>query len=212
VREGTAFQEEEIRVFNTHFSLSLSPHAPRFFEVVPTPTRKAKSTASMAAARRQFQAARQEFKDLSISELKEYEQLFSKHDDNGDGFLDLQELKYLMEKIGKPQTHLALKAMIREVDEDQDDKIAYREFLLIFRYAKTGRLCSEGLRAIASSVCVDEVGVGGARGMCPVFLEPVNSLRFSLELVNSLRFSFSQLRVYIPFSVCLSLSLSLELS
>ena len=41
--------------------------------------------------------------------------------------------------------------------------ISYTEFLLIFRYAKTGQLKSEGLKAIASSVSVDEVGVGGAK-------------------------------------------------
>lgn len=32
-----------------------------------------------------------------------------------------------MEKLGSPQTHLALKAMIREVDEDNDNKISFRE-------------------------------------------------------------------------------------
>lgn len=32
-----------------------------------------------------------------------------------------------MEKLGCPQTHLALKAMIREVDEDRDNRISYRE-------------------------------------------------------------------------------------
>jgi hypothetical protein len=41
--------------------------------------------------------------------------------------------------------------------------VAYREFLLIFRYAKTGQLQSEGLKAIAQSVNVQEVGVGGAK-------------------------------------------------
>ena len=41
--------------------------------------------------------------------------------------------------------------------------IAYREFLLIFRYAKTGQLQSEGLKALAGSVDVQEVGVGGAK-------------------------------------------------
>lgn len=40
----------------------------------------------------------------------------------------------MMEKLGFPQTHLGLKAMIKEIDEDQDEKIAYREFLLIFRF------------------------------------------------------------------------------
>lgn len=88
-----------------------------------------------------------------------------------------------MEKLGHPQTHLGLKAMIKEVlkinfwpchtikiiflyfqvDEDLDNKISYKEFLLIFRYAKSGQLKSEGLKAIAGSVNVDEVGVGGAK-------------------------------------------------
>ena len=33
----------------------------------------------------------------------------------------------MMEKLGFPQTHLGLKAMIKEVDEDKDDKINFRE-------------------------------------------------------------------------------------
>lgn len=51
------------------------------------------------------------------------------------GFLDLNELKIMMEKLGAPQTHLGLKEMIAEVDEDKDGKISFREFLLIFRCA-----------------------------------------------------------------------------
>ena len=41
-----------------------------------------------------------------------------------------------MEKLGAPQNHFTLKAMIAEVDEDQDGALVFREFLLIFRYAK----------------------------------------------------------------------------
>eukprot|EP00121_Abeoforma_whisleri_P012856 Awhi_evm1s11866 len=55
----------------------------------------------------------------------------------------------MVEKLGFPQTHLGLKAMIKEVDEDNDGVIAYREFLLIFRYAKSGTLTSEGLKSLA---------------------------------------------------------------
>eukprot|EP00276_Gloeochaete_wittrockiana_P013275 CAMPEP_0184331296 /NCGR_PEP_ID=MMETSP1089-20130417/620_1 /TAXON_ID=38269 ORGANISM="Gloeochaete wittrockiana, Strain SAG46.84" /NCGR_SAMPLE_ID=MMETSP1089 /ASSEMBLY_ACC=CAM_ASM_000445 /LENGTH=170 /DNA_ID=CAMNT_0026654119 /DNA_START=36 /DNA_END=548 /DNA_ORIENTATION=+ len=117
-----------------------------------------------AATKRQFQAARTEFKELSIGELKEFELMFALYDTSQDGFLDLMELKYLMEKIGHPQTHLGLKAMIREIDEDNDGLVAYREFLLIFRFAKTGRLVHDGLKAIAGSINVADVGVGGARG------------------------------------------------
>ena len=33
----------------------------------------------------------------------------------------------MMEKLGAPQTHLALKEMIQQVDEDKDGKINFRE-------------------------------------------------------------------------------------
>lgn len=33
----------------------------------------------------------------------------------------------MMEKLEAPQTHLGLKGMIKEVDEDNDGKISYRE-------------------------------------------------------------------------------------
>ena len=33
----------------------------------------------------------------------------------------------MMEKLGTPQTHLGLKEMITEVDEDHDGKISFRE-------------------------------------------------------------------------------------
>jgi len=48
-------------------------------------------------------------------------------DMNKDKFIDFEELKLMMEKVGSPQTHLALKAMIREVDEDGDNRISFRE-------------------------------------------------------------------------------------
>lgn len=54
-------------------------------------------------------------------------------DEGQDGFLDLTELKVMMEKLQAPQTHLGLKAMIAEVDEDNDGKISFREFMLIYR-------------------------------------------------------------------------------
>lgn len=43
--------------------------------------------------------------------------------------MDLEELKRMMEKLGAPQTHLDLKAMIKEVDEDGDNKISFREVI-----------------------------------------------------------------------------------
>lgn len=55
-----------------------------------------------------------------------------RYDAGRDGFIDLMELKLMMEKLGAPQTHLGLKNMIKEVDEDFDSKLSFREvsFLL----------------------------------------------------------------------------------
>ena len=70
----------------------------------------------------------------------------SRYDVNSDKKLDIDELKVMMEKLGVPQTHLgneweefekkknfkifiylALKEMIKELDEDMDSKINFRE-------------------------------------------------------------------------------------
>lgn len=54
-------------------------------------------------------------------------------DSGKDGFIDLMELKLMMEKLGAPQTHLGLKNMIKEVDEDYDGKLSYREVCVYMR-------------------------------------------------------------------------------
>ena len=46
---------------------------------------------------------------------------------NNDHYLDLMEMKMLMEKLGAPQTHMGLKNMIAEIDEDNDGKVSFRE-------------------------------------------------------------------------------------
>lgn len=50
-----------------------------------------------------------------------------RYDAGKDGFIDLMELKLMMEKLEAPQTHLGLKNMIKEVDEDFDGKLSFRE-------------------------------------------------------------------------------------
>lgn len=72
----------------------------------------------------------------------------------------------MMEKLGAPQTHIGLKAMIAEVDEDNDSKISFREFMLIYRKARAGDLSLDNpLNQLArlTEINVDEVGVGGAK-------------------------------------------------
>merc|ERR1712020_217690 len=84
----------------------------------------------------------------------------------GTGKLTLEEMKMMMEKLGAPQTHLGLKAMIQEVDEDGDGMISFREFMMIFRKAAAGELKEDsGLGVLAKQfeIDVDEVGVEGAK-------------------------------------------------
>ncbi|XP_073674282.1 EF-hand domain-containing protein D1 [Garra rufa] len=107
-----------------------------------------------------------EFKEFSRKQIKDMEKMFKRFDSGKDGFIDLMELKLMMEKLGAPQTHLGLKNMIKEVDEDYDGKLSYREFLLIFRRAAAGELEEEsGLMALArlSEIDVSTEGVLGAR-------------------------------------------------
>ena len=53
--------------------------------------------------------------------------LFIRYDTDHSQFIDQAELQIMMEKLEAPQTFLGLKAMIKEVDEDQDGQISFRE-------------------------------------------------------------------------------------
>ncbi|XP_018577920.1 EF-hand domain-containing protein D2 homolog, partial [Anoplophora glabripennis] len=85
---------------------------------------------------------------------------------NKDGYLSLDELKRMMEVLGAPQTHIGLKGMIKEVDEDGDGRLSFHEFMLVFRKARAGELDEDsGLGQLArlTEVDVDKVGVNGAK-------------------------------------------------
>ncbi|EDW90348.1 EF-hand domain-containing protein D2 homolog [Drosophila yakuba] len=115
-----------------------------------------------------------DFPEFSRNQIKDYQKTFNTYDTARDGFLDLQELKFMMEKLGAPQTHLGLKQMIAEVDEDNDGKISFREFLLIFRKAQAGELDSDsGLNQLArlTEVDVEQVGVSGAKNFFEAKIE-----------------------------------------
>ncbi|XP_075695644.1 EF-hand domain-containing protein D2 [Rhinoderma darwinii] len=127
-----------------------------------------------------------EFKEFSRKQIKDMEEMFRRYDAGKDGFIDLMELKRMMEKLGAPQTHLGLKDMIKEVDEDFDGKLSYREFLLIFRKAAAGELEEDsGLHALArlSEIDVSIEGVKGAKSFFEAKVQAMNhGSRFEQEI------------------------------
>lgn len=119
-----------------------------------------------------------EFKEFTRKQIQSYQKMFNQYDTSRDKFLDLEELKRMMEKLGTPQTHLGLKEMINEVDEDHDGQISFREFLLIFRKASLGELESSGLNQIfmhMSEIDVDKEGVKGAKNFFEAKIDAVGS-------------------------------------
>ncbi|XP_041797192.1 EF-hand domain-containing protein D1 isoform X1 [Chelmon rostratus] len=127
-----------------------------------------------------------EFKEFSRKQIKDMETMFKRYDTGKDGFIDLMELKLMMEKLGAPQTHLGLKNMIKEVDEDFDGKLSFREFLLIFRRAAAGELQEEsGLMALArlSNINVSTEGVMGAKDFFEAKMQAVSlGSKFEAEI------------------------------
>ncbi|TSN76585.1 EF-hand domain-containing protein D2 [Bagarius yarrelli] len=129
-----------------------------------------------------------EFKEFSRKQIKDMEKMFKLYDSEKDNFIDLMELKLMMEKLGAPQTHMGLKNMIKEVDEDLDGKLNFREFLLIFRKAAAGELAEDsGLCALArlSEIDVSTEGVKGAKSFFEAKVHAINeSNRFEAEIRN----------------------------
>lgn len=116
----------------------------------------------------------------------------NRYNTNKDNFLTLEELKRMMEILGAPQTHLGLKQMIKEVDEDGDGRLSFREFLLVYRKAKAGELHEDsGLAKLAmlTEVDVDKVGVNGAKE----FFEAKVNYDNSCLLVKEINFLVRQI-------------------
>ncbi|XP_044759066.1 EF-hand domain-containing protein D2 homolog [Coccinella septempunctata] len=127
-----------------------------------------------------------EFHEFTRKEIKQYEAVFKRFNTNKDNFLSLTELKRMMEVLGAPQTHLGLKTMIKEVDEDGDGRLSFREFLLVYRKAKAGELDEDsGLGQLAklTEIDVDKVGVNGAKNFFEAKIEEQKKLsKFESEI------------------------------
>lgn len=127
-----------------------------------------------------------EFPEFTRKEIKHYQKMFKHYDTSKDNFIDFEELKHMMEKLGHPQTHLALKEMIKEIDEDFDGKINFKEFLTIFRKATKGELQNNSLMEIYRQMVVVDTEQEGVKGAAHFFeskvAEQLESLKFEHEI------------------------------
>nr|XP_009924678.1 PREDICTED: EF-hand domain-containing protein D1 [Haliaeetus albicilla] len=104
-----------------------------------------------------------------------------RYDSGRDGYIDLMELKLMMEKLGAPQTHLGLKNMIKEVDEDFDGKLSFREV----RVAAGADRDDSGLLTLAklSEIDVSIEGVKGAKNFFEAKVQALSSAsKFEAEI------------------------------
>ncbi|KAK7109679.1 calmodulin-like [Littorina saxatilis] len=67
--------------------------------------------------------------DQILNFVKQLEQMFKELDSSGDGFLDRNELKTLLQKTGKKFTEKEVDAILKEADVNGDNKISFKEFV-----------------------------------------------------------------------------------
>jgi len=79
--------------------------------------------------------------DFTASEIDEMQRTFRQFDSNGDGDIDLSELREVMKLIHRDVDDEKLKKMMAIGDSDGDDKMSFQEFVaLVHRCKEVGSL------------------------------------------------------------------------
>jgi len=78
-------------------------------------------------------------KHVSREEAKTLQDKFGLFDKNGDGTIDLQELKQAQEKLGKAKTHQEVVDLMNQMASDPSKGISFRDFVIV-------QLLSKGIK------------------------------------------------------------------
>merc|ERR1712238_352713 len=71
--------------------------------------------------------------DLTEEQVADLKEAFAMFDINGDGTIDIAEIKQVMRKLGQNPTEGELNEMIKSVDGDGDKEIDFGEFLILMK-------------------------------------------------------------------------------
>mmetsp|Transcript_28431 Transcript_28431/g.40017 ORF Transcript_28431/g.40017 Transcript_28431/m.40017 type:complete len:152 (+) Transcript_28431:71-526(+) len=72
-------------------------------------------------------------RNLTEEEIADLKEAFSMFDINGDGTIELHELKQVMNKLGQHPSDGELIEMINSVDDNGDNEIDFNEFLVLMK-------------------------------------------------------------------------------
>lgn len=121
------------------------------------------------------------FPDLSRKQIKDYETTFKSYDKGRKGYLALEDVKKLLENVGRPIPHLQLKKQVNEISQKELDgnfntevhpanTLSFYGFLELCQRTEDTRdetLCevTNGVSQLLKEkeVEVHEIGVGGAK-------------------------------------------------
>ncbi|CAL8079906.1 unnamed protein product [Calicophoron daubneyi] len=62
-----------------------------------------------------------------------YHRVFAVFDQNGDGYIDVRELRTIMQNLDETLTESDVAEMIEEADADGDGKVSFREFVEVLK-------------------------------------------------------------------------------
>jgi calmodulin len=84
----------------------------------------------------------EEFVELMKNKMKgldaeeEIREAFKVFDKNGDGYVEVAELRQVVQGLGEPLSEADLQEMIKEADADGDGRISYQEFVRLMASTK----------------------------------------------------------------------------